>query len=107
MMHYVYMLECADGSYYTGYTNDLEKRFKAHVSGKGAKYTRSHHPVSIVYYEEYEERKTALSREWHLKRLSHEEKRQLAQYFVANRKSIEMGTGISDNENKDKEIETG
>lgn len=79
MMNYIYILECEDGSYYTGWTNDLEKRFHAHCSGKGAKYTKTHHPVRIAYYEEYKEKLDAMSREWHLKQLTHQEKKELIQ----------------------------
>ena len=81
-MNYVYILECEDGTYYTGYTNDLKKRFEAHKTGSGAKYTRSHKPVRIAYYEEFEEKNEALSREWHIKRMSHGEKEKLIERFV-------------------------
>ena len=50
-MNYTYILECEDHTYYTGWTNDLEKRFQAHLNGKGAKYTKSHQPLRIAYYE--------------------------------------------------------
>ena len=50
-MHYTYMLKCKDGTYYIGYTNDLEKRVKAHNEGKGAKYTKGRGPVELIYYE--------------------------------------------------------
>ena len=76
-MHYVYLLRCADDSLYCGWTTDLEKRVKAHNSGHGAKYTRSRLPVEAVYVEEFEHKKDALSREWHLKRLSRMEKLKL------------------------------
>lgn len=74
IMFYVYMLRCSDGSLYTGFTNDLERRVKVHNAGKGAKYTRSRLPVSLVYSEEYGTEREARSREWHLKRLTREEK---------------------------------
>lgn len=73
-MHYTYMLKCKDNTYYTGYTNDLEKRIKAHNEGKGAKYTKGRGPVELVYYEEYEDKSTAMRREWELKQLSKREK---------------------------------
>ena len=73
-MHYVYLVRCADSTLYCGWTTDLEKRVRAHNSGKGAKYTRSRRPVKLVYAEEFAEKQEALSREWHLKRLSREEK---------------------------------
>jgi putative endonuclease len=71
---YTYILRCADGSLYTGWTTDLEGRLRAHNSGKGAKYTRSRLPVEIVYFETFETKSEAMSREWHLKRLSRAEK---------------------------------
>lgn len=73
-MNFVYILRCADGSLYTGWTNDLERRLAAHNSGKGAKYTRSRRPVELVYSESYPEPHEAMSREWHIKRLSREQK---------------------------------
>ena len=80
-MNYTYMLLCSDGSYYTGWTNDLEKRVRTHQAGKGGKYTRSRLPVRLVYVETYEEKREAQSREVHLKKLSHEEKKALAEAF--------------------------
>ena len=76
-MNYVYLLRCSDNSIYCGWTTDLNARLAAHNSGHGAKYTRSRLPVELVYYEEYEDKTEALSREWHIKRLSREEKLQL------------------------------
>ena len=73
-MNYVYLLRCADDTLYCGWTTDLEHRVRVHNSGRGAKYTRSRLPVRLVYFEEFEDRKDALSREWHLKRLTREEK---------------------------------
>ena len=73
-MNYVYLLQCADGTLYCGWTTDPEKRLTEHSSGKGAKYTRSRLPVKMVYCESFEDRHEALSREWHLKRMSREEK---------------------------------
>ena len=77
MKHYAYIVECADGSYYCGYTNNLEKRISTHNSGKGAKYTRSRLPVTLVYHEEFDSKEEAMSREWHLKQLSHDQKKKL------------------------------
>ena len=73
-MNYTYILECADGTYYCGWTNDLEKRIKTHNAGKGGKYTRARLPVKLVYYEEFDKKEEAQSREWHIKRLSRKEK---------------------------------
>lgn len=85
-MNYVYILRCADGSLYTGWTNDLEKRVKTHNIGKGAKYTKTRLPVELVYYEEYEEKGEALSREFNIKRLKKtaKEKLILKQYIDNN-----------------------
>ena len=71
------MLRCADGSLYTGWTNDLEKRVKAHNEGKGAKYTRTRLPAELVYCEELPTKQAAMSREWHIKQLTREEKLRL------------------------------
>ncbi len=77
MTAYAYIVECADGTLYCGWTNDLEKRMAAHNAGQGAKYTRSRRPVTLKYYEEFEDRSEALRRECALKRLSHAEKQAL------------------------------
>ena len=82
-MYFVYMLRCRDGSLYTGWTNDLEKRLKAHNSGVASKYTRARLPAELVYSEECESKEAAMSREWHIKRLSREEKLKL----IENRSS--------------------
>ena len=76
-MNYAYILRCGDGSLYTGWTNDLEKRLAAHSSGKGGRYTRSRLPVELVYHEAFETKEEAMSREWHIKKLSREEKLRL------------------------------
>ena len=76
-MHYAYIVKCSDGTYYTGYTNDLEKRLLAHNAGKGAKYTRNRLPVEIVYFEEYEDKSEAMKREYAIKRLTREQKEKL------------------------------
>ena len=67
MAFYVYMLECADKSLYTGFTDDLEKRLASHNAGEGAKYTRSRGPCRLVYAEAFDTKHEALSREWHIK----------------------------------------
>ncbi|MBO5496621.1 MAG: GIY-YIG nuclease family protein [Oscillospiraceae bacterium] len=76
-MNVVYMLRCRDGSLYTGWTNDLEKRLKTHAAGRGGRYTRSRLPVELVYVERFDTPAEARSREWHLKRLSRGEKLRL------------------------------
>lgn len=77
MSWYVYMLRCSDGSLYTGYTDDPERRETVHNSGKGAKYTRSRLPVKLVYRECYEEKSEALRREIAIKKLSKPQKEAL------------------------------
>ena len=74
MSAYTYIVRCADGSLYTGWTDDLEKRVAAHNAGKGAKYTRSCRPVTLVYHETFATPREAMSREWHLKRLTRAQK---------------------------------
>ncbi|MEE3405379.1 MAG: GIY-YIG nuclease family protein [Acutalibacteraceae bacterium] len=76
-MNYVYILRCSDDSLYCGWTTDLEHRVAAHNNGSGAKYTRSRRPVVLVYTEQYEDKGAALSREWHIKRMSRNEKMEL------------------------------
>jgi putative endonuclease len=66
---FVYILECADGSFYTGWTTNLERRVAQHNTGRGAGYTRSHRPVKLVYWEEHPDRRSAQRREIALKRL--------------------------------------
>lgn len=69
-MNYTYILRCADGSLYTGWTNDLDRRLAAHNSGKGSKYTRSRLPVELFYYECFETKEEAMQREFVIKQLS-------------------------------------
>ena len=76
-MNYTYIVRCADGTLYTGWTNDIEKRLQAHNSGEGAKYTRSRLPVTLVYYESHETKEEAMSREWHIKRMTRAQKMKL------------------------------
>ena len=76
-MNFTYILKCADGSYYTGWTTDLEKRVSKHNSGNGAKYTRCRLPVELVYYERYEDKSTAMKREYQIKQLSRSQKEAL------------------------------
>ena len=76
-MNYTYILRCSDGTLYTGWTNDLNRRFEAHASGKGCKYTRTRLPVELVYHEEFDTKEQAMSREWHIKQLTREEKLKL------------------------------
>ena len=76
-MNYTYILSCGDGSLYTGWTNDLERRLAAHSAGRGGKYTRSRLPVRLVYWEELPTRGEAMAREWAIKQLPRREKMKL------------------------------
>ncbi|MEK5067671.1 GIY-YIG nuclease family protein [Sporosarcina sp. FSL K6-1508] len=67
--HLFYVVECRDGSYYAGYTNDLEKRVRVHNEGKGAKYTRAKRPVRCIYHESYETKREAMQAEYQFKQL--------------------------------------
>ena len=73
-MWYVYLLRCADGTFYAGSTNDPARRLAAHNSGRGAKYTRSRRPCTLVYWEEAADKSAALRREAALKKLSRAQK---------------------------------
>ncbi|MGX9132842.1 GIY-YIG nuclease family protein [Rummeliibacillus sp. JY-2-4R] len=79
--HVMYVLECADGTYYTGYTNNLEKRVAVHNAGKGAKYTRARRPVHCIYFETFETKHDAMSAEYHFKQLTRKQKEE----FLATR----------------------
>ena len=83
---YVYLLLCADGSYYCGYTTDPMRRLETHNAGKGAKYTRSRRPWTLVYAERCDSKSAALQRECALKRLRHEEKAALAACWSAEQR---------------------
>ena len=76
-MNYTYILSCADGSLYTGWTNDLEKRLAAHNAGRGGHYTRAHRPVALAYYETFETKEEAMRQEAAIKKLSRPEKLKL------------------------------
>lgn len=74
LSNYTYMVRCCDGSFYIGWTNNLDKRIKAHNAGVGAKYTKPRRPVELVYYEAFATKQEAMSREYHLKQLTHAQK---------------------------------
>lgn len=76
-MYYAYLLECADKSFYCGYTNNINARVKTHNEGLGAKYTKSRLPVRLVYFEEFETKSEAMSREAKIKRLTRAQKEEL------------------------------
>jgi len=72
--HLFYVLECGDGSYYAGYTNNLEQRVQVHNEGKGAKYTRAKLPVRCIYSERFETKRAAMQAEYKFKQLRRNEK---------------------------------
>lgn len=81
----VYIVKCSDNTYYTGWTNNLEKRLREHNQGvQGAKYTRGRRPVSLVYCETFATKEEAMSREWHIKQLTRAQKEKL----ISDKKSI-------------------
>jgi putative endonuclease len=80
-MPYTYMLQCADGTYYTGWTVDLNQRLKAHNDGTGARYTRCRRPVRLMYWEEQPDRSTAQRREASLRCLRKSVKDQMVTTF--------------------------
>lgn len=73
-MYYVYILRCEGDKLYTGYTNDVNRRFSAHSDGTGAKFTRSHKPQKIEALWRTEDKHSAMSLEWHIKHISREKK---------------------------------
>ena len=77
VMNYTYILRCSDGTLYTGWTNDLEKRIASHNDGTGGKYTRARRPVELVYHEAFETKQEAMSREWRIKHMSRQDKEKL------------------------------
>lgn len=83
---YTYMVECGDGSLYTGWTNHLEKRIQNHNQGKGAKYTRSRLPVHLVYYEVFATKQEAMQRECAIKKLKHKDKLQLIEQLQKDKR---------------------
>lgn len=83
-MNYTYIVQCRDGSLYTGWTNDLKKRIEAHNAGKGAKYTKSRRPVKLLYYKEFDSREEAMRREYEIKHMSRKKKEEV----------IQLGTGV-------------
>ncbi len=85
---YTYMVECGDGSLYTGWTNHLAKRIQNHNQGKGAKYTRSRLPVHLVYYEVFATKQEAMQRECAIKKLKHKDKLQLIEQLQKDKSDM-------------------
>lgn len=82
--YYCYMLECADGTIYTGWTTDPERRVKEHNAGRGALYTRWRRPVGIIYLEVVNDRSAALQREFAIKKLTRQQKLRLVDEYLKN-----------------------
>lgn len=81
-MNYCYILQCGDGSLYTGWTNDIKARFNAHCQGKGAKYTRGRGPLKLVLVEEYDTKELAMKREYEIKHFSTNKKKKIIQSWL-------------------------
>jgi putative endonuclease len=77
MPYYVYIILCTGGSFYTGYTKNVDERARLHANGRGARYTKMHPPKKVVHVEQFESRAEAMRREKALKRLSHQQKEDL------------------------------
>lgn len=75
--NFVYILKCSDQTFYTGWTTDLDNRISTHNRGKGAKYTRARLPVQLIYYETFEDKSSAMKREYEIKHLSRKDKEDL------------------------------
>lgn len=83
-MNYCYIIRCKDGSFYTGWTNDIAKRFKAHCEGKGAKYTRGRGPLTLVLVEQFDTKEMAMKRECEIKKYTREQKEKLVNEWALN-----------------------
>jgi len=78
--HHVYIVECSDGTLYTGYTTDVERRVREHNEGTAAKYTRGRRPVTLVYTEAFESQSAAMTREYRIKQLRRSQKERLVEH---------------------------
>ena len=92
-MNYAYLLLCADGSLYAGWTNDLWRRLHAHNEGTGAKYTRARRPVRLVYAEAFDTKEEAQKRECQIKKLRHKQRISLV---TSGQENLEMSTLVND-----------
>jgi putative endonuclease len=102
MKGYMYILECSDGSYYTGSTNNLELRITQHQNGEGANHTKKHLPVKLLYYEEFNRIDTAFYREKQVQNWSRAKKQALMAADERLLHELAKCTNISKAENKDK-----
>jgi putative endonuclease len=96
-MAYSYIVECADGSYYAGWTTDLDARLASHNAGAGSRYTRSRLPVRLVYWEAYADQNQARRRECEIKQLSRRQKELLVASWRQNTEAASQITGDNDN----------
>ena len=97
MAFFCYILECNDGSYYTGWTTDPRRREQQHNRGTGARYTRMHRPVKLVYIEPQPDRLTAMRRELTIKKYSHLQKQKMAEDQKLINRENDYGTQIDKN----------
>lgn len=86
-MNVTYILRCSDGTLYTGWTNDIEKRLEAHNRGEGAKYTRGRTPVELIYKEAFATKQEAMKREAAIKKLSRRDKLKLVEGWLCCKSS--------------------
>ena len=86
--YYVYLLLCDDGSYYTGYTNNVPSRLERHKKGHGARYTRMRRPKRVIHVEEFKTRRAAMRREQQIKTLTHNQKRGLTRKATKTKRKI-------------------
>lgn len=91
-MNYTYLLRCSDNTLYCGWTNDLHKRLASHNAGTGAKYTRPRTPVELIYYEVFDTKEEAMSREYAIKKLSRSAKLELCKNFDSSKLEILQNT---------------
>ncbi|GAF22094.1 endonuclease [Bacillus sp. JCM 19047] len=85
MKHYMYVLECGDQSWYTGYTNNVDQRLRKHEEGKGAKYTRGRGPLKLIFVETFATKEEALKQEYQFKRKT----RRAKERYVLERRSLQ------------------
>jgi putative endonuclease len=85
--YYVYIIRCEGNSFYTGYTKNVRSRFRLHLNGKGARYTKMHKPKDLVYVEEFDTRSEAMKREKKIKKLDHGQKTRLTASYTKKQKN--------------------
>ena len=91
-MNYTYIVQCSDGTLYTGWTNDLNKRIKAHNNGKGAKYTKPRLPVELVYAKGHATKEEAMKDEYRIKQLSRQDKQKLCREYEEEQRKLQGRT---------------